>query len=132
MGSKSRNETVARLQRLSIAGEDIRQLLRISQTLSTWGEHECNGVLERDEETGKCYWVSDQGDDSGKRVRRRTSDRETPAVKRADDIARRYGMRSFYQTDPRGCAIYLYREADIPKDLGIDNVYASIGFAVCP
>jgi hypothetical protein len=55
-------------------------------------------------------------------------------------VAKEYGLKVYHQTDPRGCALYLYRYEDLDrfaeriqsKDVSIRSCYNSIGFAVVP
>lgn len=138
--NKWRRETFMRLARLGFTGEDAAALVRCSATLRTWAEHECNGVIQRDEETGVPYVYNTF---SGKRLSR-TSDRETGALKRAAAVAESRGFKIYHQGDPRGCALYLYRSEDLdayrermcpdrePEDVGIDCCYNSIGYGVIP
>lgn len=124
--TRHRDNTVARLASLGITTDDIRTLIRASQTLSTWGEHECNGAIQQDDDTGRYYWYSQDG-----RRLSRAIDRETGAVKRAKAIAAKYGLEVYYQTDPRGCALYVLRPCDIPQGRSIDSCYSN-GVAVVP
>ena len=115
---------------LGLSADEVSQLVRIDPTLSTWGEHECNGVIERDEETGKCYWTL-----ASDLVRKRisTPDRETGALKRAKAIADKHDLGFYYQSDPRGVQVYMYDPAELNRrDPGtsIDSCYSSIGVAV--
>lgn len=129
-----------RLGKLGFDASEARQLLRISATLHTWAEHECNGAIQRDEETSVPYWYNTM---TGKQMGR-TSDREAGALKRAQAIAEARGFKVYHQGDPRGCALYLYRQADlnafakrnrgtdgVMDRLGIDCCYNSVGTAVC-
>lgn len=126
-----RVQTFVALDRLGIRGDEARQLVRASATLHTWAEHECNGHIQRDEATGRPYWY----DDLGKRMQR-TSDREAGALAIAHRVAYAHGLLVYHQTDPRGCALYLYRQTDLDSyysgDTAIDACYSSVGFAVCP
>jgi hypothetical protein len=122
---KYRRQTFENLARMGISHDDASALVRASATLHTWGEAECNGIIQRDEDTGKPYWHSSH---DGRRLGR-TSDRETGALKRATAIAARYGLTAYHQGDPRGCALYLVRPGDVPagEDVG---AYYSRGVAV--
>jgi len=116
------------------------ELRRIEQTLHTWAEHECNGVIQRDEDTGIPYWHSPS---SGDRLGA-TSDREGGALRRAANIvASRNGVRRpdlaagelmplniFHQGDPRGCSLYLYRDCDL-DGMDVDCCYDSRGTHCC-
>lgn len=112
------------LQGLGFTDTEANQLRRISMTLQRWYELECGteaGHIERDEETGKPYMVTDCG-----KHRRRyiVADRETGAVKRLQGIIHARNIRqpraedpllSYYlQTDPRGAALYILRPQDVP------------------
>jgi hypothetical protein len=124
--SRHRDNTINRLAELGIYRDDILKLIRASQTLSTWGEHECNGAIQQDEDTGRYYWYSRDG-----RKLSRAIDRESGSVKRAKAIAAKYGLEVYYQTDPRGCALYVLRPGDIPQGRSIDSFYSN-GVAVVP
>jgi hypothetical protein len=124
--TRHRDNTVARLASLGINANDSRKLIRASQTLSTWGEHECNGAIQQDDATGQYYWYSQDG-----RKLSRAIDRESGAVRRAQAIASKYGLEIYYQTDPRGCALYVLRPDDIPQGRSIDSCYSN-GVAVVP
>jgi hypothetical protein len=134
--------------------EEIDTLLRCQKTLHTWAEHECNGDIERDETTGKTYRVYGQDIPDAKIRRYRTPDRETGALKRiaailAPHAPKQYtaetcpgrpcgadcdhansGLTFYYQTDPRGCCLYILRPGDVPEGKDVDAYY-SRGIAVC-
>lgn len=122
-----RQRTVDNLRAFGIGTADAAALVRASATLSTWGDHECNGVIQRDDETGIPYWWNP---DTGRRIGR-TADREKGALNRAKRIAASYGLQVYHQGDPRGCALYLLRPGDVPA--GADpGAYYSRGIAVIP
>lgn len=123
----TRLRTFQRLLDMGISLADTRTLVRASATLHTWAEHECNGAIQRDEDTGIPYWHSTY---DGRRWHR-TSDREAGAIKRAKAIASRYGLTAYHQGDPRGCALYLVRPGDVPAGEDIGSYY-SRGVAVVP
>lgn len=105
----------------SIAGlsyAEAETLRRAAQTLHTWAEHECNGTITRAEEgetdhrgnsmkAGKTYSVSNING-PGRLHYYRTADRETPALKRAADIAKTHGAELEHQGDPRGWPLKLH------------------------
>ncbi len=134
---KHRKNTFAQLAILGFDAEEAAQLVRASATLHTWAEHECNGTIQRDETTDKPYWYDEH---SGKRLRR-TSDRETGALRRIREVLSIRNERQqtspsralgfYHQTDPRGCALYILRPGDVPagEDVG---AYYSRGIAVVP
>ena len=99
-----------RLTALGFSLDESDTLRRIEKTLNTWGVHECNGTIQRDEDTGKCYWYSDQtGDRLG-----RTSDREAGAIRRLERLLEDHpGIGYQQQGDPRGCCLWIYSKADM-------------------
>ena len=135
MTKKERERITAMYYRLSELGftfTEAEALRRISMTLSHWGESECNGEIARDETDGKAYhywYVSTQEGTLG--YRRQVRDMETGAIKRANDIVRPHeGIDWYYQTDPRGAAVYIYQCKDWEIGKDISAIYSSIGIAV--
>lgn len=116
------------LQHLGVSPDDALALRRISMTLHRWHELECgvdNGCIERDEQTGKTYWLN-----SNTMRRSSIADRETGALKRLKVIMTRYPELSAYvQGDPRGAALYILRPGDVPEGKDV-NAYYSRGIAV--
>ena len=115
-------ECIPTLQRAGISYDDAMALRRASMTLRRWFEMECgidNGCVERDEATGKVYWLNSMT------MRRSTiADRETGARKRIGKIMSRYpGLTAYVQTDPRGCALYILRPDDVPAGQDADAYY---------
>jgi hypothetical protein len=108
-----------------ITQDEVDTLLRAQRTLHTWAEHECNGVIQRDDETGKPYWYSVMGKRYGA-----APDRETGALKRAAAIAMVHGLTIYHQGDPRGCCLYILRPGDVPEGSDPGSCY-SRGIAVC-
>lgn len=109
-------------------------LRRISMTLHRWSELECgidNGCIERDETTGKTYWLN-----SISMRRTPVADRETGARKRLDSIINARNKRAvvpgssgtalgyYVQTDPRGAALYIIRPDDVPAGADVDAYYS--------
>lgn len=116
------------LQEKGLTYSEVDQLLRASKTLSTWSEHECNGVIQREGENadGKPFWYNA---DTGKRICS-TSDRETGALKRIKSICDKHNLAFYYQGDPRGCSLYIIRPGDVPEGENVDAFY-SRGLAMC-
>ncbi len=123
--NKHRKNTYIQLDRLGIGEEDATALIRASMALHRWAERECNGEIQRDEETGKPYVYSAY---DGRKLYA-TADREKGALDRAKKIATKYGLGLYHQTDPRGCALYLIRPGDVPAGADVDAYY-SRGVAV--
>lgn len=90
---------------------DARILRRAEIRLRNWGTRECNGDVQRDEETG------DVSDRYGRKVR----DHETATLKRVAALCAHWGLSFYHQGDPRGAALYVARE---PMT---DSNYASRG-----
>jgi hypothetical protein len=111
-----------------ISLDDAMALRRISMTLHRWHELECGidgGCIERDETTGKAYWLNSR---SGRRSP--AVDREAGALKRLKAIMARYPKLSAYvQGDPRGASLYILRPGDVPEGADVDGYY-SRGVAV--
>lgn len=117
-----RNRTIARLIEAGITFQDALQLHRIAATLHTWHERECgtdNGCIERDEETGKPYWLN-----SIPMRRFPIPDREKGALKRLEAIGKRYPEHVFFvQSDPRGASLYVLRPEDKIAGQPTENHY---------
>ena len=131
MTRKDAMQTTAMLNRLislGISSSDADKLRRISMTLHSWHEAECgrdNGCIERDEETGRTFWLNAI---SGKRYP--TPDRETGALARLGKIMAQYPtLTTYVQGDPRGCALYILRPGDVPAGADVSSYY-SRGIAV--
>ena len=129
------------LQSLGFTQSEAEKLRRISMTLQRWHELECGtdrGCIERDEDTGKVYWLNANG------VRHYPiADRETGARKRlshilldrlnrtkdSDGTIKGPALSAYVQGDPRGAALYILRPGDVPE--GADaNAYYSRGICV--
>jgi hypothetical protein len=105
-----RQRLTSTLENLGFSESEVEQLRRISNTLQKWYERECNGDIERDDETGKPY--------SGESSRGRkwfVPDLENGAEKRLQKIMSTHPGLSYYlQTDPRGACLYILRPDDVP------------------
>lgn len=114
------------MTKLGLSHDEATQLRRIEMTLSRWSELECGNsnqytswAIERDEETGRPFMVT-HGYDYGTGspiTRTPIADREAGALKRLKAImARHPKLWYFHQSDPRGCALYVGRKGDLPKN----------------
>jgi hypothetical protein len=84
-------------------------------------ENECNAdlgcpackgegrVLHEESPARECRKCQGDGRTTGPRKARLRAD--------AEEIAAHYGLRCYFQTDPRGCPLYLIDPASIPSDL---------------
>jgi hypothetical protein len=124
------NQQENTLLSLGFSSEEAEALRRISMTLHRWHEKECgddHGCIERDETTGKPYWLNSHS-------MRRTpiADREKGAQERLGKIissvnTKRNGqgaLEAYIQTDPRGAALYIIRPGDVPKGENVDSYYS--------
>lgn len=121
---------------LGFTRQEAESLRRISMQLRRWFEQECgtdNGCIERDETTGKAYWLNSHS-------MRRTpiADRETGARKRLEAIIGARNVRvkpasgdtridpvlAYVQGDPRGAALYILRPGDVPEGAEPDGYYS--------
>jgi hypothetical protein len=127
--NKDTSRMLSELTSAGITYEDALALRRVAMQLHRWHELECGtdrGAVERDEKTGKTYWVDAM---TGKRYR--TPDRETGALKRLGAIMAKYPSLSAYiQTDPRGAALYILRPGDVPEGKTAASCY-NRGISVC-
>lgn len=119
------------LRSLGFTQDEAEKLRRISMTLHRWHEMECgtdNGCIERDEATGKTFWLNAM---TGRRFP--TPDRETGARKRLAAIMEARALRvggghvtlaAYIQTDPRGAALYILRPGDVPEGKEPESYYS--------
>ena len=75
------------LRALGLSSAEAETLRLASMTLHRWAEHECNGTIQRDEETGVPYSYTMDGRRLG-----RAADRETGALQRARASAEAPGL----------------------------------------
>ena len=119
------------LRGLGFTQDEAEKLRRISMTLHRWHERECGtdgGCIERDEATGKAFWLNAM---TGRRYP--IQDRETGARKRlaailatrnARTICPPHSLTAYIQTDPRGAALYILRPGDVPEGKDADAYYS--------
>ena len=117
---------------IGFTSDEVSALRRISMTLRRWHELECgndSGVIERDEATGKPYWVNYHSrylSANDPRSRSRIADREAGALRRlAKIMAKHAPLTTYIQTDPRGAALYILRPGDIPAGYRADSCYTN-------
>ena len=137
----------AYLLTLGFTDSEVASLRRINSTLQRWHELECgteSGAIERDEATGKPYWVSYNRRYLGAndaRMRSPIADREAGALRRLAKIMREVNERryvgdaaallhpycddltTYIQTDPRGAALYILRPGDISAGDKVESCY---------
>lgn len=120
---------------LGFTDSEVASLRRINSTLQRWYELECgseHGVIERDDATGKPYWVNYTRRYLGAndaRMRSPVADREAGALRRLARIIKARNARTdapvstYVQTDPRGAALYILRPGDIPEGTSVESCY---------
>lgn len=98
-----------------VAPWEARILRLAERTLHRWAELECGDgndyaswSIERDETTGKPYWVTYPH--SGTSTRTRYPDKEAGALKRVAALCKDKGWHFYHQTDPRGVSLYVSAE----------------------
>ena len=107
-----------------------RKLRDCEKILHKWSEDECNGRIQWDDETGEphLYRRDRWGDYTAKG--RPTFNFEDYALDRARKTAQRFGLKIYHQSDPRGCALYVYRPEDL-NGSSIESVYSTQALAIC-
>jgi hypothetical protein len=130
---------------LGFTDSEVSSLRRINSTLQRWHEMECgtdHGVIERDDATGKPFWISYTRRYLGAndaRMRSPVADREAGALRRLAKIMRdvngrrpekasfvdnlRDDLTTYIQSDPRGAALYILRPGDIPAGSSVESCY---------
>lgn len=124
---------------MGIGYDTASKLRRIEMTLHRWAELECGDgnewgswAIERDEATDKPFMIHHHyghGQRPDSMSRHRVADREAGALRRLARLMAEFPeLTAYYQTDPRGCALYILKQTDIVGP--IDSCY-SRGFGVC-
>ena len=115
---------------LGFTSDEAAALRRISLTLRRWHELECgndSGAIERDDTTGKPYWINYNSrylSANDPRSRSLVADREAGALRRlAAIMAKHAPLTTYIQTDPRGAALYILRPGDIPDGSKVESCY---------
>ena len=104
-------------------------LYRIERTLHRWYELECGtdqGCIEQDEKSGKWELVQEF---NGKHFRRPVANREAGAKRRLAKLIKPYAetCAAYFQTDPRGAALYLYN----PRKFAMREIENNSANAIC-
>lgn len=84
--------------------EEYETLRRDSMRLHRWSEAECNGDIERDDETGKCFRHYGHNG-PGPFLTAKMADKETPAKERITALCKRHKLKLEMQGDPKGAAV---------------------------
>ena len=108
------------LMTAGISLDDAVALRQISMTLHRWFEAQCNGEIQRDEDTNIPYWYNTT---TGKKIWK-VADRETGALKRLNKIMNKYPtLKAYVQGDPRGASLYIIRPNDVPEGKDVEAYY---------
>lgn len=117
------NQQEATLCNLGFTPAEVETLRRISRTLHTWAEAECNGDIER-ADNGDGVPYRSLAATGGKHLAYRIPDRERGALRRLHALlAQHPTLTAYVQGDPRGCALYILRPGDVPDGQPIDSYY---------
>jgi hypothetical protein len=129
------------LQALGFTPTEAQALRRISMTLHRWAEHECDGIIERDENRAdRPFWSNPN---TGRHFVAPVADRQKGAMRRLAAIvtarnvragwvqnAGYYGVQPstppvshYIQGDPRGVALYIIRLGDVPDGADVESYY---------
>ena len=121
-------QTITRAKIAPFNREEWAALKRCERNIHSWSEELCNGTIQEVEDGIYHRFHNDrygtptiQGD--------RIANKSEKAIERARTIAGRHGLSVYKQSDPRGCALYIYNAADL-KGRSIDSYYSMIGRAV--
>jgi hypothetical protein len=109
--------------RYPFSAADWATLKQCQRTLHKWAEDECNGDIQYDSDgvTPRRYYNDRYG--SPTLAGRVIPDRSESAMENARKIAAKHGLSVYNQTDPRGCALYVYSVHDL-KGRKIDECYS--------
>lgn len=116
-------------ERFGLTPNIYRKLCSLSAHLSRWGEEECNGTIRRDDDNiGPHRWKEvspGRWHDCGP-----IRDQEMLDLIQAKKLIEAIpDLELYYQTDPRGVALYLYQPSKLRPGDKIDCIYSSIGHA---
>jgi len=111
------------------ASAEWSALKACERILHKWAEDEWNGAIQYDSDdvTPRRYGKDRYGSYTvpGPIVQ----DKSETAMERARKIAAKHGLSVYNQTDPRGCALYVYSAADL-RGRKINECYSTMARAV--
>jgi hypothetical protein len=102
------------------------RLCRMAHELHLWHEAECNGYIQSMENGRLARFRDDDYGCPSVFVRYVPDHGETVAA-RAAELAGRYGVSVYVQTDPRGAALHLYRAAEL-NGRPVNECYSTFAF----
>ena len=111
----------------------FQRLCQIERHLHRWAEDECNGFIQWDDDDctiPRRYRPDQWGTPTVKGPV--IANREAKYLKEAQRLAAECGGKIYHQGDPRGCALYFYRESDLEgHNFPIDQIYNVAALACC-
>jgi hypothetical protein len=116
-----------------IPASAFKRLCAIQRKLHKWAEDECNGAIQWEDDActiPRRYYPDRWGSPtlSGPVI----PNQEAKLLKEAAALAAQCGGLIYHQSDPRGCALYFYRESDLAgRRFPIDQCYSSVALACC-
>lgn len=117
----------------SAAARHAVRLHTIAGALHRMSEAECNLDMTCPECRGEGYPMRPGGERGRGACRKCAGDGRTTGKRKArlradaEEIAAHYGMRCYFQTDPRGCPLYLVPGEIVPEDWPTLKPYAYSG-----
>ena len=116
--------------KFGIRREDYQALCLAEHQMQRWYERECNGEIERDEPTDRwplgrpSRWVET---DRERWCAGYVRDTEAALMRNVRSLLAPYRpvILHHWQTDPRGCALYIYRSEDVPPPMLISESYST-------
>jgi hypothetical protein len=104
-------------------------LKRCERILHRWAENECNGAIQYDDDGNNPRRYGQDRYGSFTIAGPVIPDKSETAMEQARRIAAKHGLSVYNQTDPRGCALYVFSAADL-NGRRIDECYSSLARAV--
>ena len=117
--------------RQDLPAASFAKLCSLERKLQKWGEEECNGTIQWDDNDQPRRHAI-QWDGSPSRQGRLIPNSEAKWLAEAEALAKQLGGHIYHQGDPRGCALYFYRDSDLEgRRFHIDQIYSSAALACC-
>ena len=117
--------------RQDLPAASFAKLCSLERKLQKWGEEECNGTIQWDDNDQPRRHAI-QWDGSPSRQGRLVPNSEAKWLAEAEALAKQLGGHIYHQGDPRGCALYFYRDSDLEgRRFPIDQIYSSAALACC-
>lgn len=109
------------------------RLCAIERKLHAWAEAECNGEIQWEDQEctiPRRFYPDRWGAHTVKGPV--IPNQEAKLLAEAEKLAAQCGARIYYQGDPRGCSLYIYRDSDLEgRSFPMDQIYSSAAVALC-